>query len=490
MFFCVGVKQVSFFALTHFVRKNLEFRLTIVLRTPPPIQRKTGTVRYNSSISLLCLQIETMSPREGFSEVTPLLLRKLTINEDDQAEKGQATVTQTVLNLSKTCMGTGCLALAYGCQQSGVFAYIFGLAGIAAWNVYAVDRLVRCRSHMLEAGRRDEEASGAPTEDASDVRKRPPESTSTLGKVAYFAFGPTGLEVMDVLMIILLLGIVISYLSAVISFLSDTPLTVGPLGDSLIVACFMALLSLVPDLGHLSGISGVGLLILGGTFAVIAGYGLRDYWGATEDMPELPLWPSTNEGISHFFGVSVFGFGMVPLTYNIQESMKRPHLMVPATAGALGGVAIAYIVLGVGLSVLFPNVSGEILHELPSTGWLPTTTRLAMAVVSILTTPLLIVPAGELLEGKFGGNKAISRFGVCFTAAIVAVLLPSFVQVLAFVGCACVGCVSFCVPPILHMRLVWMRRHDAQLRIRTLLFDTIVLVWGIIATVLGTIYAL
>ena len=432
----------------------------------------------------------------GITEATPLM-KRLSM---DESARGQATVGETILNLSKTCMGTGCLALAYACQQGGVLVYCFGLIAIAAWNVYAVDRLVRCRGYLLQdaaVGENDNTDQEQITTHVSNLernttrRKVPKESTSTLGKVAFLAFGPTGLEVIDILMMILLMGIVVSYLSAVISFLSDTPLTIGPLGDALVVATLMLLLSLVPDLGHLSGISGAGLMVLGGTFIVIAGYGIHDYWTSSQHGASLPLWPTSKTGLSHFFGVCVFGFGTVPLTYNFQESMRNPDLIVPSTAGALGGVALAYIILGVGLSLLFPTVSGEVLHELPAAGWLPTTTRLAMALVVVLTAPLLIVPAGELLEGKFHGNKVLVRCGVCLVGVFVAVLLPTFVQVLAFVGCACVGFVSFCVPPILHMRLLWrLRKDDSRWMIANFLFDCAMLTWGLIATVLGTIFTL
>ena len=430
------------------------------------------------------------------TEETPLVIRTLSSIGDD-GEKGQATVSETVLNLSKTCMGTGCLALAYGCQQGGVVVYCLGLVAIAAWNVYAVDRLVRCRKYLIRWARLEhhhddeEDEEGNPSTSSSQALKEPPEATSTLGKVAFFAFGPTGLEVMDILMIILLMGIVVSYLSAVISFLSDTPLTIGPLGDAFVVASLMALLSLVPDLGHLSGVSRLGLLVLGGTFVVIAAYGLVGFGEEPRDArPSLPIWPISSTGLSHFFGVSVFGFGVVPLTYNFQESMKQPKLVVRATAAALGFVAIAYIVLGVGLSILFPAVTGEVLHELPATGWLPTTTRLARALVVVLTAPLLIVPTGELLEGKFHGHKVIVRCGVCLVSVCVAVLLPTFVQVLSFVGCACVGFVSFCVPPILHIRLTWTGKDGGKSSMALLLFDVAMLLWGMFATVLGTILTL
>ena len=252
-----------------------------------------------------------MRLQDANSEESPLVVKSAEKNKDD--EKGQATVVETMLNLCKTCCGTGCLALPYGAQEGGMMVFVFGLLFLGLWNLYAVERLVRCRTCLVEAIRMEEEETERRVHTAGESEspprrmKFPKESTSTLGKVAYFAFGPTGLEVMDILMTILLLGIVISYLSAVISFLSDTPLTIGPLGDALVIASLMALLSLVPDLGHLSGISGAGLLVLAGAFVVIAGYGLYDFLQARDI--SLPIWPASAVGLSHFYGVCVFGFG-------------------------------------------------------------------------------------------------------------------------------------------------------------------------------------
>jgi hypothetical protein len=62
-----------------------------------------------------------------------------------------------------------------------------------------------------------------------------------------------------------------------------------------------------------------------------------------------------------------------------------------------------------------------------------------------MTAPLLIVPCGQLLEGKWQmeDNRWRCDLTICAVAVLVAVALPSFVQDLIFVGCACVGMVSF-----------------------------------------------
>jgi amino acid permease len=364
------------------------------------------------------------------------------------------------------------------------------------------------------------------------------------------------------MMVLLLLGIVISYVCAAVSFLRDAaaPFRTGSLAAAAAaagapsawpssswipaasVAFAMWTMSLVPNVGYLSKMSAVGLLVLLLTFGVIAGYGaaasLRRHShrqaepsalvGATSSAVEraaesgpfaaaLPLLPASVEGVCRWYGIVVYSMGTVPLTYNFRESMRNPGQIMGATRTALASVAFSYLALGIGTLLLFPDLDGDVLHELPgvpsaaaaaaaafqggtATGmpsadpsaipWrrhellVPLLARLAMVSVVVMTAPLLIVPCGELVEGKIFHRRKVGRrldsrgeepshphqhrhqhqhrhllwIGMtrgilCGVSAAVATAFPSFVQVLAVVGSACVGAVSFVVPPLFHYRL-------------------------------------
>ena len=191
--------------------------------------------------------------------------------------------------------------------------------------------------------------------------------------------------------------------------------------------------------------------------------------------------------------------------------MAEPSLLVPATKWAMLLVAVSYIVIGAGLLYPFPDIDGDVLHELPSTGFIPTTTRIAMVLVVLVTAPLLIVPCGELLEGKFVGSvchqlepekawrlKAIVRWGICLVCASISVFVPGFVNVLSFVGCLCVACVGFVIPPFLHLILSLKAnrgRHESggsisceELLAPSIWVDVALLLWGLLATIVGTFY--
>jgi amino acid permease len=428
-------------------------------------------------------------------ERSPLLVYQATddnVTANDEQDilgatrHGSASVPQTIVNMAKTCMGTGCLALPFAAQQGGLLLFIIGTLGIALWNAYALKRLLDCLELLLvKTPTQDEQGEKS----SSGRRSTPPPGTATYGKVAWYAMGPAGLKSLDVMTVILLLGIIVAYQDAIRSFLQDTPCTThSNIVDAILIALMMAPLSIVPDMGYLSRISATGLYLLGFAFLVIAGYGMAQYDGT---LPSSLHWfPQDGlTGVSHWFGCTVFGFGVVPLTFNFRESMAEPSRLVGATTFSLLGVAIAYIIAGVGLLALYPNIEGDVLHELPQEGILPIITRLAIVVVVLVTAPLLIVPCAELLEGKISAEpdqhtKVMVRFGICFATVAISVGVPGFVYVLSFVGCFCVALVGFVVPPLFH--LVLLRGRKTPLAVFWV--DVIMLTWGIVATVISTAY--
>ena len=130
---------------------------------------------------------------------------------------GQATVRQSALNVAKTCMGTGTLALPYAASQGGYIFSSIGLIAMALWNLYCVDRMMKCADllHVIETRRRRSSSSvprlvDRESRDDIDEAKTPP-GTSTYGKVVWTAIGPTGLKCVDGVMIVLLLGIIVAY---------------------------------------------------------------------------------------------------------------------------------------------------------------------------------------------------------------------------------------------------------------------------------------
>jgi len=366
------------------------------------------------------------------TEESPLLLQDATnhieeeLQEDPNKQaKAAADVQQqkasnfsTALNMAKTCMGTGCLALPYACQQGGMIIYIIGLIVVAVWNVYSVHLLCRSTNH-----------------------------NNSLQALAQATYGGGWEQVINRCLQALLLGIIVAYLSAVIQLGEPLVPRVVTASISAILICGI---SMVPHLGWLSPVSAVGLVVLVGVLLTVLAYG-EPHWTQVEP------WPASWHGLAQTFGVVVFGFGVVPLTFFFKDSMQHPTQITKVTATALGGTCFVYALAGTVLYAYFPQVSGDILTEIPLlvdsvVQPVPLLLRLAMVLVVVLSAPLLVVPLAELLEDN-GPRSVWVRSGICVTAAMLALEFPQFVQVLSLVGGTCVALVSFVLPPLFARRV-------------------------------------
>ncbi len=255
--------------------------------------------------------------------------------------------------------------------------------------------------------------------------------------------------------------------------------------NALVISLIVGTLSLVPDMGYLAKASASGLVVLGFTFTTIAFY-------APPSVLHEPinLWPQDGmDGASNWFGCVVFGFGVVPLTYNFYESMARPQHLTGAAAVALLGVAMCYLVVGYGLLSLYYPVEGDILQQLPTNGIAPLFVRLAMVVVVVLTSPLIVLPCSLILEEKLleaatKPMQATIRYSICVLCAVISVSIPGFVYVLSFVGCCSVALVGFIIPPLLHIALVL--KHEPAIPIAGIVLDFIMLTWGLSATIISS----
>lgn len=287
---------------------------------------------------------------------------------------------------------------------------------------------------------------------------------------------------------------------AVIGFLEDTPIGTGSKKvDAFFIALIIGSLSVVPNLGYLAKASASGLFVLAFAFVVIAFNGSSS--GKTP-LDSINLWPQDGlAGISHWFGCVVYGFGVVPLTYDYYDSMKEPHLLTQAAAVALSGVATSYIVIAYLFLLLYPvAMHGDVLEDLlPTEGLIPTMVRLAMITAIILTAPLLVLPCGSILEGKIGlflgrdnvcSNTLLQvtvRLSICILCTIISISVPGFVYVLSFVGCCAVALVGFVVPSLLHLALV-LKYGGAGSSCMGLFLDTVMFLWGVTAMIISSMY--
>jgi len=319
----------------------------------------------------------------------------------------------------------------------------------------------------------------------------------------------SGLLVLDLLMLLLFVGLLIAYEVAMMSFITDMPITTGSNKvDLLIPSVIVSLLSCAPDISFLSNFSALGLLALALSFTVIAWQGVDDngLYGFYH-MDELNLFPKNWTDASSWFGVVAFGYGIVPVIFNIRDSMAQPEYVQPSTKIGLIMVFVGYITISNGVRILFSPAhvfDGDVLQAMPDT-WISFIVRLLMTFVVAVTAPLIVVPCGELIEGKLGidetdhfSQKVTIRVLLCVVCTILAEYAPGFVHIVSFIGCFCVAIAGFVLPPLFSIQLALKQDrgdHDF-LRFKTMLPSLIspqivgdlgLLVVGVAATVITSI---
>ncbi|KAL9183157.1 hypothetical protein ACHAXT_004944 [Thalassiosira profunda] len=431
---------------------------------------------------------------------------------------GGADVFHTSLNISKMCMGTGCLALPFAAAKGGLLFNIVGLCLIALWNYYSANCLLRCIDYLpqIVAGERrgvrcegelDKEPGYGAVECCEDGETcsangdaarheqlhPPPEGTTAYGAVAWYALGPKGLMLLDLLMLMLFFGLLIAYEVAMMSFINDTPLTTGSRRlDLLIPSAIVAILSCARDMSFLSKFSGIGLLAVGLSFIVIACQGFEENGlSGFRETFELNLWPKSFSAASSWFGVVVFGYGVVPFVFNFRDSMASPNHVNLALQIGLGIVYVGYVLMSNGIRVLFSPThmfDGDVLQAMPNTA-ISFVVRLLMTFVVAVTAPLIVVPFGELVqEGKLGiestiQNRIAVRVLFVIVCTLVSEFVPSgFVHVVSFIGCFCVAMVGFVLPPLFCIQLRASSAKEGQQVDSQFLYDVGILALGVVAT--------
>ena len=411
---------------------------------------------------------------------------------------------------------------------------------VSIWNVYCMKQLCEALEYLIRLAESPDEYIDRPRVEnqkrrfsilgcclydrfSIKFRDPPPEGTSAFSKLGWYALGDLGRWSIDLMMLMLLLFINIALEVAILSFMGATPFTTGEkLLDGTILGLILVPFCIVDDMSALSKLSRLGLIVLGFAMAVVAWYGIighhniesvdesiggmdsddNNYNERTNPFNLFPL--NGIEGVSKWFGCTVFSFGIVPLTFNFRESMAEPEKLPRTAMISMTIVGVCYTIIGISFLYLFPNIENDLLAELPSTGLIATVTRIAMIIVVMASTPLLIVPCAEIVEGKVmkseTGHERRSRKGmimirtfILLGTVCIAAKLPDFVSVLAFVGCFAVSMVSFVLPPGLHLLLLGQGFHDGpggtSYPLWSRICDVSMLLIGFLTTVITTWFA-
>lgn len=125
----------------------------------------------------------------------------------------------------------------------------------------------------------------------------------------------------------------------------------------------------------------------------------KNEWLGFADVRRLNLWPESVSAASSWFGIVVFGYGIVPFIFSFKDSMKDPnHIGLSAKIG-LGIVYVGYAFMSDCIRILYSpthSFDGDVLQALPDST-ISMAVRLLMIAVVCVTAPLIAVPVSAPL---------------------------------------------------------------------------------------------
>jgi len=176
-----------------------------------------------------------------------------------------------------------------------------------------------------------------------------------------------------------------------------------------------------------------------------------------------------------------------------RDSMQEPNQVNDSLRIGLSMVYFGYVLISNGISILFsPSFAfeGDVLKAMPGTS-IALLVRLLFIIVISLTAPLIVIPAGELIEGKLGlensehTRKILVRVVFCLVCIGLAEFVPGgFVHVVSFIGCFCVSLTSFVLPPLFVLQLSSQQTKTPTVIDSVKLCDFGVFLLGIISTII------
>ena len=386
---------------------------------------------------------------------------------EQQRDQEGTSYAETVLSLSKICIGSGVLALPWGIVQGRSIA-LPGMVLIAVWNWYTSWQLLRCQRVM----RRRKES----LEDSlsfSDSPARAPKQRSSYSAIVHAVLGRAGMLLFEGSLTAVLFGVCCSLqiqsANLVVSVFPFVPYVYFILGS----AVPLVPLVLQRSLRGISWISAVALVVLLIGLSAVAFVGVVSH-GVPPAPWQFSARPSA-EDLSCFLGIALFAFGMQALVLPVCDGMRERERAPSALLLACSLVTGFYLLMGFGIARLFAasadGVQQLIILNLPDQTAVKALVCCCSALMALLSYPLMAMGVVQLLRGAGLLGAADAEDGVrrelllraallaCSTA--IAAAIPKFGLIAGVVGCLTLVNGQL-LPPLLHLRICCVDEPPAR----------------------------
>ena len=409
---------------------------------------------------------------------TPSEEQQAAITEEDSAEPDneradeKSSLWKAVVNLMSDIEGTGLLALPYVIAQSGLVS-IAALVIIPFIAYYTGAILIDCLYDNNYAGER--------------VRVR--SNYRELGQACSPRFGGTIVTAVQLIELFLLASL---YLVLCAS-LSSSIFPALPLSDKvwMLIAASVGLPTIfIKNLSQVAWMSLLSVIALLVAVVAVLAYGIARHsaWVPSDIL----VWDIDNVPVS--IAIIAFSYICHPVLPGVESSLENKSQF--RTMLALSYIFVAILKLGFSICAFLSfssNIQDVIVNSLPM-GVIHSLVNAFLVLNVIFSYPFRVITIIQTIEESvspdsfsfkipalvwFIGIRVITNF----LTLLPAILIPHFSLFMAFIGSLTGSAVAFILPAVFHLIL-----KKEELKLHQYIFDLSVVIFGILASIIGLLY--
>ncbi|XP_063837582.1 proton-coupled amino acid transporter-like protein CG1139 [Ostrinia nubilalis] len=409
---------------------------------------------------------------------------------DNRVVEHPTTNIETLLHLLKGSLGTGILAMPHAFSNSGYVVGVVGTIVIGVLCTYCIHILLDSCYALCK-------------------RRRVPSLTYTAAAEAALLEGPAwckacapyAAHVVNAFLLIYQIGTCCVYVVFVAENIhyvltKQFNLEIEVIQVMGIILLPLIMINYVRDLKYLAPFSAVANAVTVASFAIILYYVFRE--------------PPTFEGKAPagqlsrfplFFGTVLFALEAIGVILPLENEMKSPKDFV-GKCGVLNQAMISIIVLYVGMGLFGylqygDNAKGSITLNLPSeTEILASVVQCLLAFAIYITHGLACYVAIDILWNEYLGCRLLNskhrgiweyllRTVVVLITFGIAAAVPELDLFISLFGALCLSALGLAFPAFIQSCTYWYYVSDSE-RIRMIIKNAIVVLFGILGLVVGT----
>lgn len=401
--------------------------------------------------------------------------------------ESEASSWQAVANMTSFVQGVGTLALPYAVFKGGI-ATIIGFPLFALVHWYTGKVMIDCiyDDNGVEITEHKRIVIRDKTQTAAKKKSRVRGNYSELGKVLWPRYGGV---ILDALQSLDLLILGVSYLISCGSLMAHALPKAG-LTEAMwasIVAAVVLPSTFVKDLACVAWQSLLSITSLFTMVSVQIWYTVTK--SSTINFRDVLFWDT--EGALVALGLVISSYCVYSILIPVELSMADPPKFGSALGISLSLAAIFKVLFSLCGFLSFSHATDEVIGNNFPLGAPRTIVSVVYVMYVIFSYTLVIYPVFQSLDGSrlasavtsfipFFIWSATTRFLVVFITLFLAVMVPHFALLIAFVGSLALPFLEYIVPCLVHLKLKWYELKPVQVAA-----DVTIAVMGVLATVFG-----